>query len=70
MSKSRERKIRQILDGRSLLREPLEPVMDVLDETFQMSNWPPGVHADSEHHQYKHHHHSEPARFSLPMSVH
>jgi len=70
MSKSRERRIRQILDGRSLLREPLEPVMDVWNETFRMSDWPPGAHVDGEHQQHKHQHHGEPVRFSLPMSVH
>jgi len=62
--------MRQALDGRSLLREPLKPIMHNWDETFQLSDWPTGAHDDGEHHEYKHHHHSEPARFNLPMSAH
>jgi hypothetical protein len=70
MSDSTKQRIRQALDGHSLLREPLRPVTDDWDETFQMSDWPPGAHVDGEQYQYKHHHHSEPTRFSLPMSAH
>jgi hypothetical protein len=70
MSDSREQRIRQVLDERSLLREPLKPIMHDWDETFQMSDWPDGARGDDSQHQYKHHHHSEPTRFSLPMSVH
>jgi hypothetical protein len=70
MSNTREQKIRQVLAGRSLLREALKPVTDDWDETFRMSDWPPGARGDDAQHQYKHRHHHEPTRFSLPMSAH
>jgi hypothetical protein len=70
MSIATHHKLEQLLHGGKLLREPLQPVMDDMDESFQMADWPVQADDSEEPHLHLHYKHAHQERFSLPMAAH